>query len=568
MIDKLYIKNYLIIKEAEIDFSKGLNILTGETGAGKSIILDALSMILGERADYSLIRKGENKLIIEGSFDFKKNKAVHHFLNKRELDLNEGYVIIRRELSEKGVSRNFINDTPVQLNDLKDLGDVIIDIHSQNEHQSLLKKDTHLSILDNFIGDNKILVDYRVEFEDYRKLVNEYEELAGKRDTLQEKRDMMEFQLKEINNVNPQTGEEEQLENELIKLENVEDISLSVENSLRILYEDEQGTYASLSQALKELRNAMGYDNDFSKLVEDLESSYVNIKEAADFLSNYKNGINFDPARIEQIRDRLGSLNFLKKKYNLSVNELVGKAEDLTKELNLSENYDYELEQLNKKVNSAKESIYNKAVELSKLRKKSGKDLEKNVDTYLHEVGLESAEFKVDFKVNNSIEIGNYSYKVKDTNVVLSRRGIDDVEFMVKTNKGMDFSPLRKTASGGEVSRVMLAIKASLSGRDNIPILVFDEIDAGISGRIAGKVGKVMKELAKEHQIIAITHLPQIAAVSDRHFYIEKVEEKGHTTTSIKSLTEEEKVNEIAKLISGETVTELSIKSAKELIGN
>lgn len=568
MIDKLYIKNYLIIKEAEVEFSKGLNILTGETGAGKSIILDALSMILGERADFSLIRKGESKLVIEGGFDFKENKAVHKFLKKRDLDINEGYVIIRRELNEKGVSRNFINDTPIQLSDLKDFGDIIIDIHSQNEHQSLLKKETHLLILDNFIGENKNYKSYREEYENYRVLVKQYEELINKKETLKEKKDILEFQLKEINNVNPQAGEEEDLENELSKLENVEDISLNVDNSLRILYEDEHGAFSSLSQALKELRNAAGYDGDFSKLVEDLESSYVNIKEAADFLNNYKSSINFDPIRIEQIRDRLGSLNFLKKKYNLSLEELLKKSEELTNELNLSENYDYELEQLCKKVNLTKESIYHKAVELSKLRQNSSKSLEKNVNTYLHEVGLESAEFKVNFKIAESFEVNNFTVQVEGKNVVLSGRGIDDVEFLVKTNKGMDYSPLRKTASGGEVSRVMLAIKASLSGRDNVPVLVFDEIDAGISGRIAGKVGKVMKELAKEHQIIAITHLPQIAAVSDRHFYIEKIEEKGHTVTSISALTDEEKINEVAKLISGEKVTESSLKSAKELISN
>jgi DNA repair protein RecN (Recombination protein N) len=568
MIEKLYIKNYLIIKEAEVEFSGGLNILTGETGAGKSIILDALSMILGERADFSLIRKGENKLIIEGSFDFKENKAVHRFLNQRGLDLNGGYIIIRRELSEKGVSRNFINDTPIQLSELKDFGDIIIDIHSQNEHQSLLKKETHIKILDNFIGDNKLLQGYMKEFEEYKVLVSKYDELIGKRDTLNERKDIVEFQLREINNVNPQPGEEGELENELNKLENVEDISLSVENSLRILYEDEQGAYASLSQALKELKNAATYDSDFSKLIEDLESSYVNIKEAADFLSNYKNGVNFDPARIEQIRDRLGSLNFLKKKYNLSVDELVIKAEELNKELNLSENFDHEVVQLRKKIDTKKEYIYNKAIDLSKLRKKQAKDLEKSVNNYLNEVGLESAEFRINFEVNDSKEAGNYSYLVNNINIILSKRGLDNIEFLVKLNKGSEFTPLRKTASGGEVSRVMLAIKASLSGRDNIPILVFDEIDAGISGRIAGKVGKVMKQLAKEHQIIAITHLPQIAAVSDRHFYIEKIEEKGHTVTSINTLTKEEKVTEIAKLISGENVTELSLKSAKELIGN
>lgn len=567
MIEKLYIKNYLIIKEAEIQFSKGLNIITGETGAGKSIILDALSMILGERADFSLVRKNTDKLIIEGSFDFKGNELVRDFLISKDLDENNGYIIIRRELSEKGTSRNFLNDTPIQLGELKEFGDLIIDIHSQNEHQSLLRKETHLKILDNFIGQNEVFTQYQLEFEESKSLIKEYESLVEKRDTLIEKKDVIEFQLREINNVNPSVDEERELENELNKLENIEDISLNVDSALRILYEDEHGVYPGLSKALKELKGAVAYDKEFGKLVEDLESSYITVKEVSEFLNNYKSGINFDPVRIEQIRDRLGSLNFLKKKYNLSVEELVSKAEELTKELNLTENFDYELEQSKKKINERKKDLYEKAIEISKKRKKHAKELEKSVNSFLNEIGLESAEFKVEFSHSYGQDADNFSYLVKGEKIVLLKSGIDNIEFLIKVNKGTDFSPLRKSASGGEVSRVMLAIKASLSGRDNVPILVFDEIDAGISGRIAGKVGKVMKQLAESHQIIAITHLPQIAAVSERHFYIEKQDLKEETITTIKILSEEEKVTEVAKLISGEKVTESAEKSARELIG-
>jgi DNA repair protein RecN (Recombination protein N) len=567
LIEKLYIKNYLIIKEAEIQFSKGLNIITGETGAGKSIILDALSMILGERADFSLIRKNTDKLIIEGSFNFRVNRAVRDSLISKDFDENNGYVIIRRELSEKGTSRNFLNDTPIQLGELKEFGDLIIDIHSQNEHQSLLKKETHLKILDNFIGQNEGFTQYQLEFEEFKSLTKEYEYLVEKRDTLIEKKDVLEFQLKEINNVNPSADEERELENELNKLENIEDISLNVDSALRILYEDEHGVYPGLSMALKELKGAVAYDKEFGKLVEDLESSYITIKEVSEFLNNYKSGINFDPVRIEQIRDRLGSLNFLKKKYNLSVGELVSKAEELTKELNLTENFDYELEQLKKKIDERKKDLFEKGSEISKKRKKHVKELEKSVNSFLNEIGLESAEFKVEFSHSYGQDEDNFSYLVKGEKIVLLKSGIDNIEFLIKVNKGTDFSPLKKSASGGEVSRVMLAIKASLSGRDNIPILVFDEIDAGISGRIAGKVGKVMKQLAESHQIIAITHLPQIAAASERHFYIEKQDLKEETITTIKTLSEEEKVTEVAKLISGEKVTKSAEKSARELIG-
>ena len=566
MIEKLYIKNYLIIKEAEIEFLNGLNILTGETGAGKSIILDALSMILGERADFSLLRKDADKLIIEGIFNFKGNENVSRFLEQHELDDNDGNVIIRRELNTKGVSRNFINDTPINLGDLKNFGDLIIDIHSQNEHQSLLKKETHISILDGFIGDNKIKTEYNSEFDSYKELVKKYEDLINKKDTLNEKKDVLEFQLKEINNVNPQQGEEEDLENELNKLENVEDISSSVDNVLKILYEEENSVYPNLSQALKEIKNAAKYDSDFEKMSDDLNIAYISVKEVSDYLSNYKSSINFDPVRIEQIRERLGSLNFLKKKYNLSVDDLIKKADDLTNELNLTENYDYELEKLSKEVSVKKEELYKTGIKLTGLRVKNAKDLEKEINKYLNEVGLESADLKIDFRYYISNEENNFTHKTKDGYIILTRNGLDNVEFLIKVNKGSDYTPLRKTASGGEISRVMLAIKASVSSGDNIPILVFDEIDAGISGRIAGKVGKVMKELAKTHQIISITHLPQIAALSQRHFYIEKSDLKDETVTKIRVLDESEKVTEVAKLISGENVTEASEKSARELI--
>ncbi len=566
MIEKLYIKNYLIIKEAEIEFINGLNILTGETGAGKSIILDALSMILGERADFSLLRKDAGKLIIEGMFNFKGNRNVEGFLKKHELDDNGGYVIIRRELNTKGVSRNFINDTPINLSDLKEFGDLIIDIHSQNDHQSLLRKEAHISILDGFIGENKIKSEYVSGYEIYKELVEKYDELIQKRELLNEKKDVLEFQLKEINNVNPQPGEESELENELKKLENVEDISLSVDNVLRILYEEESAVYPSLSQALKEIKNAAKYDSDFEKMSDDLNSTYISIKEISNYLNNYKSSINFDPVRIEQIRERLGSLNFLKKKYNLTADELIKKSKDLTNELNLTDNYDYELDKLAKKVRETKKKLYDIGVQLTALRMKKAKELEKEVNRYLNEVGLESAGLKIDFGHYTSNEENNFSYKIKEGNVTLTRKGLDNVEFLIKVNKGSDYTPLRKTASGGEISRVMLAIKASVSSVDNVPILVFDEIDAGISGRIAGKVGKVMKELAKTHQIISITHLPQIAALSQRHFYVEKSDLKDETIAKIKILNEEEKITEVAKLISGESVTAAAEKSARELI--
>jgi DNA repair protein RecN (Recombination protein N) len=571
MLEKLFIKNYLIIKKAELNFTKGLNILTGETGAGKTIILDALSLILGERADYSIIKNEKEKLVIEGIFRIESNKKINSFLKEKELildDINNNNVILRRELYKKGFSRNFINDTPVSNSDLQEFGNLIIDIHSQNEHQSLLKKETHLEILDSFLPDKKIIEDFTTEYENYKNLTVKFNELVNKKDNLLERKVFIEFQLKEINDVNPQSDEDMQLENELSKLENSEEISLALNTSLQKLYEGDGNIIAGLSLTIKELKKISKYDCELEKLIMEVESSYISLKDISSTLSEYNQSLNFDALKIEQIRDRLGALNFLKKKYKISVNELIEKANVLANELSFTENYDYEIEEIKKKIKSEKENLFKFATELSTQRKKAIKDLQKCVNSYLKEVGLESAEFKVNHNNFENSEENLFTYKKDKINIHITPYGIDDIEFLIMANKGADFTPLRKTASGGEVSRIMLSIKASLSGKDNIPILVFDEIDSGISGRIAGKVGKLLKELSKSHQIISITHLPQIAAKSDNHLYVSKTEINGETKAEIKNLKENEKITEVAKMLSGENVTKASLQSARELVNN
>lgn len=568
MLEKLLIKNYLIIREAELHFSRGLNILTGETGAGKSIILDALGLILGYRADYSIIKNDKQKLVIEGHFDFSRNKSVLFFLSEKQLFIdedNKGYVIIRRELNKKGVSRNFINDTPVNTTDLRDLGDLIIDIHSQNEHQSLLRKETHCEFLDNFIKEDFLLNDYYNKYNDYKTLVTKYESLLLKKDELIEKKSYIDFQLKEINNVNPLPNEDEELETELNKMENSEDISVSLTNSLNYLYENETNVLAWLSLSIKEIKRATKYDAGLEKIITSLEENYLSLKNSTDEIREYINSINFDPQVIDKVRNRLGQITFLKKKYNLKVNELIQKALNLTEQLQLTENYDFEIEKINTEQQSKRKELFEIAEKISKERIKASKSLEKKVNAYFKEVGLESAEFKSE--INPTISTENDSFSFKKGNVVykITPNGIDDVEFLIKANKGSDFTPLRKTASGGEISRIMLSLKATLSGKENIPILVFDEIDAGISGRVAGKVGKLLSELSKSHQIISITHLPQIAAMSDTHYYVSKKDINNETIAEIKSLNEEDIIKEVARLLSGETITEASKVTAREL---
>lgn len=570
MLEKLYIKNYLIIKEATLSLKKGLNILTGETGAGKSIILDALNLLLGDRADYSIIKKDNEKLIVEGIFNFSGKNKIIDYINKKDLvnDNSECLVIIRRELSKKGISRCFINDTPVLISDLKEFGDLIIDIHSQNEHQSLLRSETQISILDDYLNNEKLIEEYENSFYEYKKLIDKFIEFQNKKIELAEKRSFIDFQLKEINNVNPLPDEDIIIENELKKLENTEEISENITYCINYIKENDQNALSNISSTIKDLKKILKYDNELENLIADIESAYTILKEAAYTLENYKNNLNFDFERTEYLRERYGQINFLKKKYNLSANKLIKKAEELKNEINFTDNFDEEINKLSKTIEIEKINLFEKALKLSELRENSALELSKNVNKYLKEAGLENATLKVNIKRKYSDVENNFSYKEKNKFINFNINGIDDVEFLIITNKGEDYQPLKKIASGGEVSRVMLAIKASLTGKDKIPILVFDEIDTGISGRIAGKVGKLIKELSKTHQIISITHLPQIASYSDNHLSISKTEKNGETIASIKTLREEEKTLEIAKLLSGEKITETSIQQAKELINN
>lgn len=569
MIEKLFIKNYLIIKEAEIDFSRGLNILTGETGAGKSIILDALSLLLGERADYSIIKKDQDKLIIEGHFDFSFNKKIISVVQDilPEDDFDNGVIIIRRELLKKGVSRNFINDNPVNISDMKKLGNCIIDIHSQNEHQSLLNKETHIGILDSFAANNDLLSGYVSSLNDLKSIIHNYKELSQKKDELILKKTFLDFELKEINNLNLIYEEDINLENDLNKLENVEDILTSLENSVNLLFENDSNALSTISLSIKYLKKIVHFDKNIEKIIEDLESSYILIKESSESLINYRTEINFSSDRTDQIRERLSSINHLKRKYGMTVDELIKRAEKLSEELKFAENFDYETEKLLSKIYLKREEVYKLAKKLSENRIKSSKELEKGINILFKEVGLESAEFKTEFRNIPGKEDDLLSFKSGKECLKITEKGINDIEFLIKINKGTDFSPLRKSASGGEISRIMLAIKNVISEKDYIPILVFDEIDAGISGRIAQKVGKILNLLSKSHQIICITHLPQIAAMSEKHFRVSKNEINGYNFAEIKSLSENEKIEEVAKLISGEEITDASLKSALELIG-
>ena len=580
MLKSLTIRNYALIESVEIEFESGLNILTGETGAGKSIIIDALSLILGDRASSDVVRKGSDKAIVEGLFGMADNEKVKILLKHNEIELQED-LILRREVSLKGQSRCFVNDSPVPLTVLKEIGDHLVDLHGQHEHQSLLRPETHIGLLDEFGSLDKLVDEYRESYDRLTVLFREFRSLSLKEKELREKRDLYEFQIKEIDAIDPRTGEESDLENELRILENSEKLYEATSQLYQSLYEGEstrsgseniggQSVYDLLLKARNQLEDLAEIDKTFDDIKNECASAAAIIGELTKFIQSYNSKIEFNPERLEQIRERLGQITLLKKKFGGSLDAVIGHREKIGKEFAMAENFESEIRKLNEYIERERKTCSAAAQRLSAKRRELVSKIGRSVCAELAKLGIANAQF--DVKIDNRV-VEKLDGKADGAYVKLGRdfydatqSGIDFIEFYLSTNVGEDVKPLAKVASGGEISRIMLALKTILAKADRLPLLVFDEIDVGISGRIAQAVGKSMKSLSQFHQVIAITHLPQIAGFADCHFAVEKSESKQRTSSTIRKLEEEERIREVARLLSGEEVTESSLIGAREMI--
>ena len=569
MLKFLFIKNYALIESIEIEFESGLNILTGETGAGKSIIIDALGLILGDRASTEIVRKGCEKTIVEGVFGVTGNKKIQTLLEQNGIELQED-LILRREVSIKGQARCFVNDTPVPLNVLKEIGDYLVDLHGQHEHQSLLRSETHIGLLDEYGSLEGLVNDYRELYNRLSTLFTDLRELSRKEKELKEKRDLYEFQIKEIDAVDPRAGEDTDLENELRILENAEKLFEETSQLYQLLYEGEQAVYHSLVKARNQLEDLAEIDKTFEDVKSECASAAAIVSELTKFIQTYNSKIEFNPERLEQIRERLGQLALLKKKYGGSLATVISHREKIGREFVMAENFESEVKKLQEQIESERRSCSTAAQRLSTKRRELVGKISEAVCVELTKLGIANAQFDVKIEnrilakadgasTNAYVKLGRDYYEATST-------GIDFTEFHLSTNIGEDLKPLVKVASGGEVSRIMLALKTILAKADRLPLLVFDEIDVGISGRIAQAVGRSLKSLSQFHQVIAITHLPQIAGFADCHFAVEKCESKQRTTSTIRKLTDEERIRQIAILLSGEDVTETSLVGARELI--
>jgi len=580
MLKSLTIRNYALIESVDIEFESGLNILTGETGAGKSIIIDALSLILGDRASSDVVRKGRDKAVVEGLFGMADNEKVKILLKNNEIEIQED-LILRREVSLKGQSRCFVNDSPVPLTVLKEIGDHLVDLHGQHEHQSLLRPETHIGLLDEFGSLDKLVDEYRESYDRLSVLFREFRSLSLKEKELRDKRDLYEFQIKEIDAIDPRAGEESDLENELRILENSEKLYEATSQLYQSLYEGEStrsnsenigghSVYELLLKARNQLEDLTEIDTSFEDIKKECASAAAIVGELTKFIQSYNSKIEFNPERLEQIRERLGQFTLLKKKFGGSLDAVIGHREKIGKEFAMAENFESEIRKLNEHIELERKTCSAAAQRLSAKRRELVSKIGRSVCAELAKLGIAHAQF--DVKIDNCV-LDKLDGKADSAYVKLGRdfydatqSGIDFIEFYLSTNVGEDVKPLAKVASGGEISRIMLALKTILAKADRLPLLVFDEIDVGISGRIAQAVGKSMKSLSQFHQVIAITHLPQIAGFADCHFAVEKSESKQRTSSTIRKLEEEERIREVARLLSGEEVTETSLIGARELI--
>lgn len=543
MLKHLSIKNFALIEDAEIDLGPGLNIITGETGAGKSILLGALSMILGDRASTDFIRTGCDKAIIEGTFTVPKSWTLP---SGEETGAD---IVVRRELSVKGQNRCFVNDGLITVAELKQIGDGLVDLHGQHEHQYLLRQEVHIDMLDDYAGTHETV--RRVSALHREALVLE-QSIARHREhkrEYEEKKDHYIFLLREIEDVSPMENEDEQLLEEERILGSSEKLHALTSRIYNELYEGDRAVLDRLKGLENDLQALNEIDRKFEEIVQQFRTARIGLEEVSRGIGDYQHKITFDPDRLEQVRERLMAIQRLKKKYG-SIADILVKRDEYREFVRVADNFDSEIQSLQAQVEGMWDTYNKEAGDLSKRRHASAEQLEKAVVMELTTLGMADAHFEV--------RMGRTDRP--------TARGIDRVDFLLSANPGEPPRELVKVASGGEVSRIMLAIKAALAETDRIPTLVFDEIDVGISGRIASAVGKVLHDLSGSHQIICITHLPQIASMPAIHFAVSKRVTNEQTTTEIAVLDTEGKILEVAKLLGGDTVTSLALENAKELI--
>lgn len=561
VLRRLYIRDFTLIEELEVAFDAGLNIITGETGAGKSIVVGALKLILGDRASTDALRAGTRKAVIEGEFDLDLGEDLRALLEENGIDVLP-YLILRREVSASH-SRAFINDSPATVGLLKQVASELVDLHGQHDHQSLLRTDRHLALVDGFGGLESLVRNYRSHYLTVEDIVRRRDAMLARERELKQEHELLAFQIDEIDAVGPEEGEEEALESERRILENAERLFEATSSLFELLYNSEAAVSDLLIRARNELQNLSRIDESFDELAAEISSAHISVSETASFLQDYNSRIEFNPTRLDAIRERLIDFDRLKRKYGGTIEAVRAHREDIGERFDLAADFEGALARLDTEFEAATAELSDVAQRLSAKRKAVAAQIESAIVAELETLGMPNSRFEVRLSRTEDaagwVEVDGQRYSATPA-------GVDRCSFFISTNPGVEPMPLAQVASGGEISRIMLALKSILAKSDRLPILIFDEIDTGISGAIAQRVGDCMLALGGYHQIIAITHLPQVAAAGEAHFKVAKTALEGHTRIAMRRLTLAERREEIAGLISGAEVTEGALRTARELM--
>lgn len=550
MLARLQIKNYVLIDSLNVEFNKGLTIITGETGAGKSILLGALGLVLGNRADSSSLLNKNNKCIIEAEFDIL-NYNLKDFFYANELDY-ESKTIIRREINAEGKSRAFINDSPVNLSVLKELSGFLVDVHSQHETLTLNNSSFQLDVLDAYAGIKDEFAAYKKDFLQFSRLQDKLSTLIEEEKKAKADADYWQFQFEELNTANLIEGEKEKAEQELEALNNVEQIKTAIGQSTNLLKDGDANIISAIIQLVSSMNAVAKFHPALQELANRIKASQVELKDVAQELENVQDDFIFNPERVEILNERLNTIYRLEQKHRTSsVSELISIKNDYESKLSGFTTLETDIQKLTAEIVQQKNKLLVQAKSISEKRQKAAPKIEKEIKEMLASTGMPDGKLQIE--INNAKEN-------------LSASGIDSVQYLFTANKGIKPEALSKVASGGELSRLMLSVKGLIAKLVALPTIIFDEIDSGISGDVANKVGNLVRKISDNHQVIAITHLPQMASKGDDHFLVYKNTQGNTTTSGLKLLKKEERINEIAKMISGNEITQASLKNAKELL--
>lgn len=552
MLTHIHIWNFAIVEALDIELESGLSVLTGETGAGKSILLDALGLALGDRADNTVIRHGQERAEISVTFDTSKAENAENWLKQHELD-SEHECIIRRTVNAKGPSKAFINGKPATVQQLRELAEMLVDLHGQHEHQSLMRADVQQQLLDDYANHSDLVNQVTTSFKQWNKLNSEFKKLSSAKNEQNHRLDLLKYQVNELETLNLQTGESEKLDSEYKRLSNASLLLQTAEQTLQALQDNDKGTISQqLSHFTSELEQLAKTDNKLNEISTLLDNAMIQINEASSELHHYIDSLEMDPQRLSFLDERISSIHNLARKHQVAADELPALFKQLEKELDSIENADIHLEQLQHEISQA-ETDYKKAAKaLTKSRTKAAKILSSKVSENMQELGMEGGAFEVALNERNHDAFHN--------------NGNEQIEFLVSANPGSPAKSLSKVASGGEISRISLAIQVIAAESTRIPTLIFDEVDVGIGGRVAEIVGLKLRQLAQHRQVICVTHLAQVAALGRHHLQVSKQSDSATTISQINYLDQTQRVNELARMMGGIEITQQTLSHAEEML--